>query len=79
VTPKKVMEGDQLSDDEATRLMNEALRRALTTPPKPHSDMKLGKRKNVDVVPKNGLQHREAKSNEAIASKDAAVTKKGKK
>jgi hypothetical protein len=25
--------------------MNEALRRALTSPPKPHSEMKLGKRK----------------------------------
>ena len=25
--------------------MNEALRRALTSPPKPHSAMKLGKRK----------------------------------
>jgi hypothetical protein len=36
---------DQLSDEEATRRMNEALRRALTSPPKPHKDMKLGKRK----------------------------------
>jgi hypothetical protein len=33
------------SDEEATRRMNEALRRALTSPPKPHSAMKLGKRK----------------------------------
>jgi len=37
--------GDQYSDEEATRRMNEALRRALTSPPKPHSAMKLGKRK----------------------------------
>jgi hypothetical protein len=36
---------DQYSDEEATRRMNEALRRALTSPPKPHKDMKLGKRK----------------------------------
>jgi hypothetical protein len=36
---------DQYSDEEATRRMNEALRRALTSPPKPHSEMKLGKRK----------------------------------
>jgi hypothetical protein len=36
---------DQLSDEEATRRMNEALRRALTSPPKPHSEMKVGKRK----------------------------------
>jgi hypothetical protein len=33
------------SDDEASRRMNEALRRALTTPPKPQADMKLGKGK----------------------------------
>jgi hypothetical protein len=36
---------DQLSDEEATRRMNEALRRALTSPPKPHKEMKIGKRK----------------------------------
>jgi hypothetical protein len=36
---------DQYSDEEATRRMNEALRRALTSPPKPHSEMKVGKRK----------------------------------
>jgi hypothetical protein len=36
---------DQYSDEEATRRTNEALRRALTSPPKPHSEMKIGKRK----------------------------------
>jgi hypothetical protein len=36
---------DQYSDEEATRRMNEALRRALTSPPKPHSEMKIGKRR----------------------------------
>jgi hypothetical protein len=36
---------DSYSEEEATRRMNEALRRALTSPPKPHSEMKLGKRK----------------------------------
>jgi hypothetical protein len=36
---------DQYSDEEATRRTNEALRRALTSPPKPHSQMKIGKRK----------------------------------
>jgi hypothetical protein len=35
---------DQFSDEESTRRMNEALRRALTSPPKPHSEMKIGKR-----------------------------------
>jgi hypothetical protein len=29
---------DQYSDEEATRRMNDALRRALTSPPKPHSE-----------------------------------------
>jgi hypothetical protein len=33
------------TDEEITRRMNEALRRALTSPPKPHSEMKIGKRK----------------------------------
>lgn len=33
------------TDEEAQRRTNEALRRALTSPPKPHSAMKLGKRK----------------------------------
>jgi len=42
---EKKKSDDQYSDEEATRRMNEALRRALTSPPKPHSEMKLGKRK----------------------------------
>jgi len=33
------------TDEEITRRMNEALRRALTSPPKPHKEMKVGKRK----------------------------------
>jgi hypothetical protein len=45
MTGKKAANGDQYSDEEATRRMNDALRRALTSPPKPHSEMKLGKRK----------------------------------
>jgi hypothetical protein len=36
---------DQYSDEEATRRTNEALRRALTSPPKPHKEMKINKRK----------------------------------
>ena len=31
--------GDEYSDEEATRRMNEALRRALTTPPKPQKEI----------------------------------------
>jgi hypothetical protein len=37
--------GTEFSDEEATRRTNEALRRALTSPPKPHKEMKIGKRK----------------------------------
>lgn len=36
---------DQLSDDEATRRMNDAVRRALSTPHKPHAPLKPGKAK----------------------------------
>jgi hypothetical protein len=45
---------DQYGDEEAIRRTNDALRRALTSPPKPHSAMKLGKRKakaGVNVNP----------------------------
>jgi hypothetical protein len=35
---------DEVSDEEAERRATEALRRALSTPPRPQSDMKLGKR-----------------------------------
>jgi hypothetical protein len=42
---------DQYSDEEATRRMNDALRRALTSPPKLHKEMKLGKRK-AEAKPK---------------------------
>jgi hypothetical protein len=36
---------DELSDQEAEARATEALRRALTTPYKPQSDMKIGKKK----------------------------------
>jgi hypothetical protein len=45
---------DQFSDEETTRRMNEALRRALTSPPKPHSEMKIGKRKAKREPSKRG-------------------------
>jgi hypothetical protein len=36
---------DQYSDKETARRRDEALKRALSMPPKHHSEMKLGKRK----------------------------------
>lgn len=34
-----------LTEEEIAQRRDEAVRRALNTPPKPHKDMKLGKRK----------------------------------
>jgi hypothetical protein len=36
---------DQYTDEETARRRDEALLRALSTPPKHHSEMKIGKRK----------------------------------
>jgi hypothetical protein len=41
----KKLEVADVSDDEIARRRDEALHRALSTPPKPHSEMKVGKRK----------------------------------
>jgi hypothetical protein len=41
--PKK--ENEQLSEEETIARAEAALKRMLATPPKPHSEMKLGKRK----------------------------------
>jgi hypothetical protein len=53
-TPSK---DDQLSDEEAGPIRDAALLRALNTPPKPHSAMKLGKAKSKSAPvasPKKG-------------------------
>lgn len=47
---------DEYGDEEATRRMNEALRRALTTPPKPQKEM-------VGKAGKAGKRGRPAKGN----------------
>jgi hypothetical protein len=38
---------EKYSEQETARRRDEALLRALSTPPKPHSEMKMGKRKAV--------------------------------
>jgi hypothetical protein len=45
---------DQYSDEEIARRRDEALLRALSTPPKPHRDMKLGKRKAKSKIVSDG-------------------------
>src|ERR1700730_17866346 len=52
---------DQYSDEEATRRMNEALRRALTSPPKPPSEMKI-KRYLIARELRRGLAQKSAGS-----------------
>ena len=47
---------DEYGDEEATRCMNQALRRALTTPPKPQKEM-------VGKAGKAGKRGRPAKGN----------------
>ena len=56
---------DQFSDEEATRRMNEALRRALTSPPKPHSEMKIGKRKTKAIAMGESTQKGEGRKDKA--------------
>jgi hypothetical protein len=55
--PPKVESDEQFSDEEATRRMNEVVKRMIETPPKPHSEMKLGKAKSKSAPvagPKKG-------------------------
>jgi hypothetical protein len=44
-------DGDEFSAEETARRRDEALLRALNTPAKPHSEMKIGKRK-AEAKPK---------------------------
>jgi len=41
----KTKEPDQFTDEEIARRRDEVIRRMANTPPKPHSEMKIGKRK----------------------------------
>ena len=44
-------EKDEYSDHEAGRRADDALKRMLSTPPKPHQEMKLGKSKSAKERP----------------------------
>jgi hypothetical protein len=46
---------DQYSDKEATQRMEDALRRALNTPPKPHSEL-VGKSKRASARAKSRVK-----------------------
>jgi hypothetical protein len=39
---------DKFSDEEATRRRDAVIKRMLSTPPKPHSELKIGKSKNKE-------------------------------
>jgi hypothetical protein len=41
----KTVSSEQLTPEQVVRRRDEAVRRALNTPPKPHKDMKKGKRR----------------------------------
>jgi hypothetical protein len=43
--PRQPTTGEQHSDAETKRRMDDAVRRALNTPPKPYKDSKVGKTK----------------------------------
>lgn len=49
---------DEFSDEETARRRDAALLRALSTPPKRHSEMKLGKRKAKASTKANPLKKR---------------------
>jgi hypothetical protein len=52
MTGSKRSDGDQYSPEETQRRFEAAVRVALRTPPKPHSEMKIGKRNKGSVSPR---------------------------
>jgi hypothetical protein len=43
---------DQYSEEETARRRDAVIKRMLATPPKPHSEMKIGKRRRAKITPK---------------------------
>jgi hypothetical protein len=72
----KEKDTDQFSDEEATRRTNDALRRALTSPPKPHKEMKIGKRKAKVGAKASGREDRRGQKGAVM---NGVETMRGKK
>jgi len=52
---------DQYSEQETKRRRDAVIKRMLATPPKPHSEMKVGKPRGKSVTPKRPMTQRKAK------------------
>lgn len=51
MTQSRKKDGDEIGDSATVqRRMDDAVRRALNTPPKPHKEMKKGKKKRQDEL-----------------------------
>jgi len=48
----KTQPADQYSGEETARRRDAVIKRMLATPPKPHSEMKIGKRRRAKMTPK---------------------------
>jgi hypothetical protein len=52
----KTQSDDHYSEEETARRRDAVIKRMLATPPKPHSEMKIGKRRRAKITPKRSGQ-----------------------
>ena len=57
---KKLSKDEPYSEEETVRRREATLKRMLSTPPKPHDQMKLGKRKPISATVKSAPKHKKA-------------------